>query len=149
MNNTINLIKAVQTGRHALRLTDEEYRALLGSMSDGKTSTKELNESELKKVLLHMRKLGFIRVTEHQLNKIRSLWFQMHDQGIVRSGTEQSIAAYIRRITRKEIKACTVKDLQRVIETMKKWIERMDDPSAREHLLQILMDMPPESRLIQ
>lgn len=146
--NTAGLIKAIQTGRRKLGLTDEEYHALLEGVS-GKTSTKELNAWQLKEVLRRMRAAGFHTATDPQLRKIRSLWFSMYDEGIVKSKTEQSISAYIRRITKKTANACGVKDLQRVIETLKQWIDRLDDPAARERLRREFVTMPVASPLPQ
>lgn len=146
--NTGGLIRAVQTGRRKLGLSDEEYRALLEGVS-GKTSTKELHALQLKEVLRRMRKAGFNRATDPQLRKIRSLWFRMHDEGVVRSKSEQSIAAYIRRITRKDVGNCSVKDLQRVIETLKQWIDRVEDAAARERLIDFFASLPVASPLPQ
>lgn len=146
--STSGLIKAIQTGRRKLGLSDEEYHALLEGVS-GKTSTKELNAYQLKEVLRRMREAGFHTATEPQLRKIRSLWFSMYDEGIVKSKTEQSISAYIKRITKKSANACGVKDLQRVIETLKQWIDRLDDPAARERLRREFVTMPAASPLPQ
>lgn len=146
--NTGGLIRAVQTGRRKLGLSDEEYRALLEGVS-GKTSTKELHALQLKEVLRRMRKAGFNRATDPQLRKIRSLWFRMHDEGVVRSKSEQSIAAYIRRITRKDVRNCSVKDLQRVIETLKQWIDRVEDAAARERLIDFFASLSVASPLPQ
>ena len=146
--NTSGLIKAIQTGRRELGLSDEEYRALLEGVS-GKASTKELNAYQLKEVLRRMREAGFHTATEPQLRKIRSLWFSMYDEGIVKSKTEQSISAYIRRITKKSANACGVKDLQRVIETLKQWIDRLAGPAARERLRREFVTMPAASPLPQ
>lgn len=146
--NTSGLIKAIQTGRRKLGLSDEEYRALLEGVS-GKTSTKELNAYQLKEVLRRMREAGFHTAADPQLRKIRSLWFSMYDEGIVKSKTDQSISAYIRRITKKSANACDVKDLQRVIETLKQWIDRMDDPAVRERLRKAFVTMPTVSPILQ
>lgn len=146
--NTGGLIRAVQTGRRKLGLSDKEYRALLEGVS-GKTSTKELHALQLKEVLRRMRKAGFNRATDPQLRKIRSLWFRMHNEGVVRSKSEQSIAAYIRRITRKDVRNCSVKDLQRVIETLKQWIDRVEDAAARERLIDFFASLHVASPLPQ
>ena len=148
--NTSGLIKAIQTGRRKLGLSDEEYHALLEGVS-GKTSSKELNAYQLKEVLRRMREAGFrsSAATEPQLQKIRSLWFSMYDVGIVKSKTDRSISAYIRRITKKSANACGVKDLQRVIETLKQWIDRMDDPAVRERLRKAFVTMPAASPILQ
>lgn len=99
--NIVGLVRAIQTGRRKLGLDDETYRGLLADVSGGKTSSRELNAYQLKEVLRRMREAGFRSSTDPQLQKIRSLWFSMHDEGVVRSRSEKSIAAYIRRITGK------------------------------------------------
>lgn len=146
--STAGLIKAIQTGRRKLGLSDEEYHALLEGVS-GKTSSKELNAYQLKEVLRRMREAGFHTATDPQLRKIRSLWFSMYEEGIVKSKTDQSISAYIRRITKKHVNSCDVKDLQRVIETLKQWIDRVDDPSVRERLRKAFVTMPAASPILQ
>ena len=146
--NTSGLVKAIQTGRRKLGMSDEDYRALLEGVS-GKTSTKELNAYQLKEVLRRMREAGFPTATDPQLRKIKSLWFSMYDEGIVKSKTEQAVSAYIRRITKKSANACGVKDLQRVIETLKQWIDRLDDPDIQERLRREFVTMPAASPLPQ
>lgn len=147
--NTAGLVRAIQTGRRKLGLDDETYRGLLADVSGGKTSSRELNAYQLKEVLRRMREAGFRSSTDPQLQKIRSLWLSMYDEGVVRSRSERSITAYIRRITGKSAHDCGVKDLQCVIETLKQWIDRMDDPAARERLRKALVTMPAASPLLQ
>lgn len=54
------LIKALQTGRRKLGMTDEEYRGLLSSVTGGRTtSSKELSGEELVRALAALRKAGF------------------------------------------------------------------------------------------
>lgn len=146
---TAGLIRAIQTGRRKLGLDEETYRNLLADVSGGKTSAKELNAYQLKEVLRRLREAGFHTATEPQLRKIRSLWFSMYDEGVVKSRSERSIAAYVRRITGKSTGACGVKDLQRVIETLKSWINRVEDAAARERLLDFLTSLPAASPLPQ
>ncbi|MDM8214660.1 regulatory protein GemA [Desulfovibrio piger] len=146
---TAGLIRAIQTGRRKLGLDEETYRNLLADVSGGKTSAKELNAYQLKEVLRRLREAGFHTATEPQLLKIRSLWFSMYDEGVVKSRSERSIAAYVRRITGKSTGACGVKDLQRVIETLKSWINRVEDAAARERLLDFLTSLPAASPLPQ
>lgn len=147
--NIVGLVRAIQTGRRNLGLDDETYRGLLADVSGGKTSSRELNAYQLKEVLRRMREAGFRSSTDPQLQKIRSLWFSMYDEGVVRNRSERSITAYIRRITGKSAHDCGVKDLQRVIETLKQWIDRMDDPAARERLRKAFVTMPAASPLLQ
>ena len=145
------LIKALQTGRRKLGMTDEEYRALLSSITGGRTtSSKELSGGELIRALTALRKVGFRTTADPQLRKIKSLWYEMHDLGIVRNRSDQAIETYIRRITRvQKIEWCSVKQLQLVIETLKNWIDRIEEPAAREHLQQTFADLEPATLAMQ
>ena len=74
----------------------------------------------------------------------------MHDLGIVRIRSDQAIETYIRRITRvQKIEWCSVEQLQLVIETLKNWIDRIEEPAAREHLQQTFADLEPATLAMQ
>lgn len=144
------LIKAIQTGRRKLGMTDDEYRGLLSGVSGGRTaSTRELTEKELVAVLARMRKAGFEITTAPQLRKIWSLWLSMHGEGVVRDRSDTAIRAYIQRITgEKHPENYTIAQLQMVIETLKKWIDRIEDAAARERLHQVA-DAEPATLILQ
>ena len=141
------LVKALQTGRRKLGMTDEEYRGLLSSVTGGRTtSSKELTGEELVRALA----AGFRTTAEPQLRKIKSLWYEMHDLGIVRNRSDQAIETYIRRITRaQKIEWCSVEQLQLVIETLKNWIDRIEEPAAREHLQHFFSEQQPATAVMQ
>ena len=145
------LIKALQTGRRKLGMTDEEYRALLSSITGGRTtSSKELSGGELIRALTALRKVGFRTTADPQLRKIKSLWYEMHDLGIVRNRSDQAIETYIRRITRaQKIEWCSVEQLQLVIETLKNWVDRIEEPAVREHLQRFFSEQQPATAVEQ
>ena len=148
--NTGGLIKAIQTGRRRLGMDEETYRALLADVSGGKTSSKELNAYQLKEVLRRMREAGFGSVTDGpQMRKIKQLWLEMHKEGIVRNKSDRAVSAYIQRITKKSPEACRVKDLQLVIETLKQWIERIDDEEAQMRLLHAYTSLEFSTDMLQ
>ena len=125
------LVKALQTGRRT-------------------TSSKELTGEELVRALAALRKAGFRTTADPQIRKIKSLWYEMHDLGIVRNRSDQAIETYIRRITRvQKIEWCSVEQLQLVIETLKNWIDRIEEPAAREHLQQTFADLEPATLAMQ
>lgn len=142
MKYEANLIKAIQTGRRKLGLEEEEYRLLVGSVSNGKTSSKELTIKQMQALLDRMRELGFRPATEKQMLKIRALWHSLADEGIVRTDTDAAISVFIKRITKKLPNSCKVEDLSRVIEVLKKWIARIEDSETRERLEEEFLDNP-------
>ena len=145
------LIKALQTGRRKLGMTDEEYRGLLSGVTNGRTtSSRELTSEELSRALATLRKAGFRSTVDPQLRKIKSLWYEMHDLGIVRNRSDQAIETYIRRITHaQKIEWCSVEQLQLVIETLKSWIDRIEEPAAREHLQHFFAEQQPATAVMQ
>lgn len=145
------LIKALQTGRRKLGMTEEEYRALLSGVTNGrKTSSKELNGEELSRALAALRKAGFHTTAIPQLRKIKSLWYEMHDLGIVRNRSDQAIETYIRRITgTQKIEYCSSQELQLVIESLKNWIDRIEEPTSREQLQHFFREQAPATTVIQ
>lgn len=106
------LIKTVQTGRRALALDDDTWRALLALKSGGKRSSTELSVAELEAVLRHLRASGFTpRVpatarprgqrrldVSPTVRKARALWLWLHEQGIVRDPSEAALAAFAKRV---------------------------------------------------
>ena len=128
------LVRALQTGRRKLGMTDEEYRGLLSSVTGGRTtSSKELSGEELARALAALRKAGFRTTADPQIRKIKSLWYEMHDLGIVRNRSDQAI----------------VEQLQLVIETLKNWIDRIEEPAAREHLQHFFSEQQPATAVVQ
>lgn len=135
------LIKAAQ---RKLGLDDETYRSMLQAVT-GKRSTTDMDHRELQRVCDRLRNVGFKPAktinNDAQIGKIRSLWAELADAGIVRNGNEKALLAYVRRITKTErMEWCTVKQLQAVIETLKAWGDRVIDDAARARIKGILED---------
>lgn len=121
------LVKALQTGRHKLGMTDAEYRTLLMSVSGGRTeSSKELTTTELQTALSRLRNRGFAPSTPPQYAKIAALWLSMHREGIVKDSSKQVMDAYIQRISHLPVDQCEEIQLRRVIESLKRWMQRME-----------------------
>lgn len=90
-------IKLIQIGRRALGLDTETYRALLGNLTGGKTSSKALTERERKVVLDHMKARGFVVKPKPgsagaaesgwqrapSMRKLRAMWYLLADAGHV------------------------------------------------------------------
>lgn len=149
MSDTARLIKAVQTGRRKLGLDDETYRGMLEATT-GKRSAKELTAAQLRMVLERMRRAGFQgRPPCPQLKLIRHIWLSMYDDGVVRKKDNGAIDAYIKRITGKRPFECGVNDFSRVIETLKKWVDRIEDTEVAQRLRREFVTMQPACHAIQ
>lgn len=138
------LIAQIHIAKKQLGLDDETYRAALKSAT-GKESCADMSKIELMKAVHHFKQHGFkarrgknskkYGVTSHtpphskksQGDKIRALWIEMHQQGIVHSSDERSLRAFVSRMTRGKYKApqfCDGEAACRIIEALKDWQKR-------------------------
>lgn len=142
----MSLVSIIHIAKAQLGMDDETYRAFLQNET-GKTSCAKMTKKELWQVAEALKALGFVKVAsckkqtlpaDPQHSKIRALWLAMADAGIVRNRVEEALEQYVKRITGQNLAGCTVKQCQAVIETLKKWIERVEDDQLRAQLLAIL-----------
>jgi phage gp16-like protein len=138
------MIKLVHVAKRQLGLDDDTYRGMLLSIT-GKKSTANMTSRELLAVCDALKKKGFkvtrprVMDNSDQARKIRSLWLELADNGIVRNRSETALLAYVCRITKTErMEWCSAKQLQAVIETLKAWGNRIADESAQARIKDIL-----------
>ncbi|AUZ66646.1 regulatory protein GemA [Citrobacter amalonaticus] len=131
-----NTIKLIHVARRSLGLDDETYRSMLASVVPGKHSCRDMNDTQLKKVLETMKKRGFNPVSKAKpkvsggiAGKIRAIWSVMYRQGFVTRNDDAALDAYVRRITRLRnggegvAKLVWLREEHAlvVLETLKKW----------------------------
>ncbi|NPE59254.1 regulatory protein GemA [Dickeya dadantii] len=132
MNKT-QLIKLIHIAKRDLRLDDDTYRQVLTNTTK-KNSTRDMTVPQLIVVLEAMKRRGFKvkpakkAVTGRKLDdapqsrKIRSLWLEMADKGIVRDRSEAALAAFVRRETGIDgLQWLNSEQASHVIEKLKKW----------------------------
>lgn len=131
------LIRLIHIGKNEIKMPENEYRTLIANVSQGKTSSKLLNVAQLEKVLQHMKAQGFqvaVATTNGQVSqqdqsaqqcKIRSLWLELHEMGVVRSSAESALNAYCVKYGGENWQndVITMRDL---IERLKKWKSRFE-----------------------
>jgi len=130
-------IAKIKIAKKDLGMDDETYRDML-ELVTGKRSAADLDFSQRNAVLHHLEiKLGWKpkrkkvgpkkrRVTS-QADKIRALWIELHELGIVRDKSESALMTYVRRMTNGKYAApqfCDAATASRMIETLKKWKHR-------------------------
>ncbi|MGP5553495.1 phage protein GemA/Gp16 family protein [Psychrobacter celer] len=175
------LKRTIKTGMHALKLDDATYRDMLEQVSlrvsgKSKRSIKNMTIAELNAVIDEMRGKGFevrrgkyrggstaakkdnsprLRDDQKQdkpmLGKIQALWITMHQQGIVKDGSDNGLSAFARRlINRERIKrdqplvinllGANDRELWQLIETLKSWQQRELDKQRLEKIKNELDD---------
>lgn len=128
-------IKLIHIAKSQLNLDDDTYRHLLLNVTK-KTSTKDMTVWELEKVVTSLKTKGFkvtsskkagkITATEPVHKKIRSLWLELADAGVVKNRSEKAINSYVKRITGVEVMDwLNTVQAMRVIESLKCWLARI------------------------
>lgn len=140
-------IAAIHVLKAKLRLTDDDYRALLGSLT-GKTSSADMTFAERGRVRDHLQRLAermgvaatrarpltgqqFARKKSEaspKERKVWALWNQLHREGMVRDASPKALTAWVRRTVRMDALGwCNDAQLNTLIEALKEWIERGRD----------------------
>lgn len=147
------LIGMIHMAKARLGMDDETYRMFLVD-TIRKNSLRGTNSREQWRVMEELKRRGFAPQAIHkgarlvddpQAKKVRALWLTMADCGIVRDRSEKALGTYVRRITGRGLADASTKQLSLVIETLKRWLDRCDDPRKREICLSVLkeQDAPP------
>ena len=132
-----HLIRLIHIGKNEIKMPESEYRTLIANVSQGKTSSKLLNVAQLETVLQHMKAQGFqvaVATTGGQVSqqdqsaqqrKIRSLWLELHEMGVVRSSAESALNAYCVKYSGENWQNDVIA-MRDLIERLKKWKARFE-----------------------
>ena len=89
------LIQLIHIGKSQIGMPDAEYRALLANVSHGKTSSKSLTLAQGFMPAVATTGGKILRHSQpEQLKKIRSLWLELYEMGVVRSPQESALHRY-------------------------------------------------------
>ena len=132
-------IRKIHALARDLRIDEDTRRALM-ERETGKTSSKQLDIVEAKKVIDAMgrsapavaapKAKGALILDGTFVPKIRALWISGHMLGVVREKTDRSMVAFVLRQTGVMSERWASKTLEdpaaarKVIEALKKWLER-------------------------
>lgn len=145
------LITLIHVARAELGMQDEDYRKMLAEMPalGGRTSSADLGIKGLELVLEALKDKGFkprpkaakakpavthsrALADDNQSKLIRSLWIQLYEAGAVKNPSETALAHYVCRIAKIEaLQWLNGTQASKVIETLKKWLNRTINPTAR------------------
>ena len=139
-------IKLIKMGQAQLGLDDGTYRAMLAGLCDGKTSCTDLTGHEREKVLKHMASSGFVIKTNRRASprnsmvKLQAMWHALAEVGAVQKpvsneARDAAIEAWAQRMLPKSFKWLRFADepqMQRLIEAMKKWCDRVGAPDEAD-----------------
>ena len=132
-----NHIAAIHVLKSKLRLSDEDYRALLVNLT-GKASSKELPPAQQEAVRDHMQalaaKLGLAQPTRGRRTtfaqsktaasprerKVWALWNQLHRDGVIQNHSAPALNAWVKRqVGVDALRFCNTAQLDSCIEGLK------------------------------
>ena len=134
----------LQVGKAALGWDDEFYYGIWlpmqgATLKNGKYSATTLSIGQLFHAVDAMKKAGFkvkspavngnvknrALADDAQSKKIRALWLEMHNQGIVKNPSEASLCAYVKRMMKVDaLQWLSTAQASVLIESLKKWQAR-------------------------
>lgn len=135
--NRRGLLALVHCARKDLALDEETYRAVLERVA-GKASASELGDGELGRVVDHFRSLGWTPKSgkaptrNGHVRKLWAVWAELCSSGRVRSPTRAALKAFVKRMTGvDDPEWLDAGQVNKVIESLKKWGDRVEHPIER------------------
>ena len=127
----------IHIAKKQLGLDDDTYRAVLFTV--GRVhSAADLDYHGRQAVLRHFKSRGWKNkparkaktsrplASDDQSKMIRGIWLELHAKGAVNDSSEAALASYVKRITNVDaLQWLTTAQASRVIETLKKWLDRL------------------------
>lgn len=130
-------MQKIHIAKKELGLSDELYRDIL-HVNFKAGSSKELNTVQAARLLDIFAAKGWQakrgkesgkspRYEDRQHRKILAMWITLHQAGVVRSGSDKALQAYVKRQTGIDnLKWCDGGECHKLIESLKKWGQRED-----------------------
>ncbi|MEW8796913.1 regulatory protein GemA [Klebsiella michiganensis] len=143
------LIRLIHVAKGKLKMDDDTYRVLLANTANGKVSCSKMTHAELTDVYSELQQRGFKRSFKkpqtrvkpnsqgapraEEISKIRAIWQVMFRHGFVKSDSELSLNAYVKRMTSQLNKGVGVDEVGwldgwlafKVLECLKQWHIRL------------------------
>jgi phage gp16-like protein len=127
--------KLFQVAKKQLNMDDDSYRALLyrcgATNKQGKISATTLSPLQLENVLQEFKHLGFMIITpkpaqdshgaDAMRRKLNLLWVSLGEFGVVRNPELTALEKWARRYTKHPLRDATPRELNIMIEALKKW----------------------------
>lgn len=130
-------IRLIHIAKSQIKMPETEYRTLIANVSQGKTSSKDCTADQLETVLHHMKAQGFQTTVAGtggqvlqpsqtaQQKKIRSLWLELHEMGVVRNPAESALNAYCVKYGGQDWQNDGI-TMRALIERLKQWKARFE-----------------------
>ena len=147
--SSTNHLAAIHTLKSKLALSEDDYRALLLTLT-GKRSSRDMNQAERRAVREHLarlaEKMGLQQPTRRRPlsdaafnqakaqaspkeRKVWALWHQLHRDGKVHNPSRAALDAWVERTAHvSSLRFCNAAQLDTLIEALKDWQRRPLSP---------------------
>jgi phage gp16-like protein len=130
MPNRIELAK-IHIAIKELGLDEDTYRGVLWDRYH-KESAAELTDDQAADLIDLFRQKGWRPASSGQHGLIHVLWRRLEFGGQIQHPGETALLAFVEQATGKDdLRRLTVREASRVIEMLKKWLERVEGPDRR------------------
>ncbi|UWZ81418.1 regulatory protein GemA [Geoalkalibacter halelectricus] len=122
----------IHIAKKELGLDESAYRAILRERYHC-DSAADLDSAQAADLVEHFRNKGWRPASFAQRGLIHVLWHKLEASGAVRHPSEQALRSFVAHATGKdELRRLTVHEASRVIERLKRWLERAGDEDRRQ-----------------
>jgi phage gp16-like protein len=126
-----NDLARIHIAKKELKLDEATYRGVLWDLY-GRESAADLTERQAADLIEHFRQKGWRPSSFRQRGLIHVLWRQLANVGEIKSPDEKSLASFVERAAGKDDpRKLTVVEASRVIEMLKRWVERVEGKDRR------------------
>lgn len=139
------LIAKIHCAKRDLGLDEVAYRMALRSATRGTESLTAMTDRQLELVIDFFRSKGWkpkpgkeakrsVLDDRPMSRKIRAIWFRLHELGAIKSRSERSLAAWVKRMTgdKEDLRFVENDKLWLLVEAMKKWLSRAEAGNLKE-----------------
>jgi phage gp16-like protein len=121
----------IHIAKKELGLDETTYRGVLWDRYH-KESAADLTDRQAADLIELFRQKGWRPASSGQRGLIHVLWRRLEAAGAVKHPDEKALAAFVEHATGKsDLRRLTVREASRVIEMLKKWLERMEGEDRR------------------
>lgn len=128
---TRNELAKIHIAKKELGLDDATYRSILWDRY-GKESSVDLSERQTADLIDLFRQKGWRPASAAQRGLIYALWRRLETDGALGHPGEAALASFVEHATGKDnLRRLTVREASRVIERLKRWIDRVEEGATR------------------
>jgi phage gp16-like protein len=106
------ILGKIHIAKKQLGIEDDDYRAMIANLTEGKTSCKDCSHKELGIIMDALVGLGFnptkpkVKLSPKasknptQADKIRAMWIDLYQSGVVRNRGDDALQHFVKRLTK-------------------------------------------------